>query len=70
VEILEPKGRIAIISFHSLEDRIVKIFFKTHPSLAMITKKPITPSLQEQKTNPRSRSAKLRVAAKLPTHNT
>jgi len=68
VEILEPKGRIAIISFHSLEDRIVKNFFKTHPSLVMITKKPITPSPQEQKTNPRSRSAKLRVATILPTN--
>lgn len=67
VELLEPKGRIAVISFHSLEDRIVKNFFKTHPSLSMITKKPITPSFQEQKANPRSRSAKLRVATILPT---
>lgn len=67
VEILEPKGRIATISFHSLEDRIIKNFFKTHPSLMMITKKPITPSFQEQKANPRSRSAKLRIASKLST---
>ncbi|MBI2123968.1 MAG: 16S rRNA (cytosine(1402)-N(4))-methyltransferase RsmH [Candidatus Wildermuthbacteria bacterium] len=67
VRLLEPAGRIAVISFHSLEDRIVKNFFKTHPSLSMITKKPITPSLQEQKTNPRARSAKLRVALKLST---
>ncbi len=67
VDLLEPKGRIAVISFHSLEDRIIKNFFKTHPSLSMITKKPITPSLQEQKTNPRARSAKLRVALKLST---
>ena len=66
-ELLEPQGRIAVISFHSLEDRIVKNFFKTHPSLSMITKKPIMPSLQEQKTNPRSRSAKLRIALKLST---
>ncbi len=67
VELLEPAGKIAVISFHSLEDRIVKNFFKTHPSLSMITKKPITPSFQEQKANPRSRSAKLRIALKLPT---
>ena len=67
VELVEPNGKIAVISFHSLEDRIVKNFFKTHPSLSMITKKPITPSLQEQKTNPKARSAKLRVALKLST---
>src|SRR3989338_1166792 len=67
VELVEPNGRIAVISFHSLEDRIVKNFFKTHPSLSMITKKPIVALSQEQKTNPRSRSAKLRVALKLPT---
>jgi len=67
VELLEPKGRIAVISFHSLEDRIVKNFFKTHPLLSMITKKPVVPLPQEQKTNPRSRSAKLRVALKLST---
>ena len=70
VELLEPNGKIAVISFHSLEDRIVKNFFKTHPYLSMITKKPITPSSLEQKANPRSRSAKLRIASKLPTHNT
>lgn len=69
-ELIEPNGRIAVISFHSLEDRIVKNFFKTHPSLSMVTKKPITSSVQEQKANPRSRSAKLRVAIKLPAHNT
>lgn len=79
---LKPDGRVAIITFHSLEDRIVKNFFKkgsfqededatdpfgqrtSLPPLKIITKKPIIPSEQEQKRNPRSRSAKLRVAEK------
>jgi len=79
---LKPDGRVAIITFHSLEDRIVKNFFKKGsfqeeedtadpfgqrtplPPLKIITKKPIIPSEQEQKRNPRSRSAKLRVAEK------
>ena len=63
LEILEKGGRLAGISFHSLEDRIVKNFFKNQP-LEMLTKKPITPSLAEIKSNPRSRSAKLRVIIK------
>jgi 16S rRNA (cytosine1402-N4)-methyltransferase len=80
VSILKTGGRIAVITFHSIEDRIVKHFFKseqfepTHenvfqqpkkPSLKTITKKPITPSKEEVKQNPRSRSAKLRIAEKI-----
>ena len=63
LEILEKNGRIAIISFHSLEDRIVKMFFKKN--LQPLTKKPITPSQKEIKINPRCRSAKLRAAIKI-----
>jgi 16S rRNA (cytosine1402-N4)-methyltransferase len=80
---LEIGGRIAIISFHSLEDRIVKQYFKNESrdcicppeqpvctcghkaSLKIITKKPIRASEQEVKVNPRSRSARLRVAEKI-----
>lgn len=65
IEILQPKGRIVVISFHSLEDRIVKRFFKEKKDLKILTKKPITPSLEEIQENPRSRSAKLRAAEKI-----
>ncbi len=67
VEILESGGRIVIISFHSLEDRIVKNFFKEEfqkGTIKILTKKPITPSQEEIKNNPRSSSAKLRAAMK------
>lgn len=64
VEILAPGGRLAVISFHSLEDRIVKHYFQsqTLKSLKIITRKPVIPSVEEIKQNPRCRSAKLRIA--------
>ncbi len=68
LRVLEKGGRIVVISFHSLEDRIVKNFFKEAQKKGLIkilTKKPISPSLSEVKENPRSRSAKLRSAIKI-----
>ena len=83
LRLLMPSGRLAIISFHSLEDRLVKQFFRNEardclcPSevlicicghqaaLGIVTKKPIKPSADEVTANPRSRSAKLRIAYRL-----
>lgn len=62
---LVPGGRIAIISFHSLEDRLVKHGLRASPSLQVLTKKPITPQADELEQNPRSRSAKLRIAEQI-----
>ncbi len=65
---LNPGGRICVISFHSLEDRIVKLTFKKFASegaIKIITPKPLTPCESEIKNNPRSRSAKFRVAEKI-----
>lgn len=70
VDLLEPGGRIAIISFHSLEDRIVKDFLKENSGnrydavLQLLNKRPIEADQDEIVTNPRARSAKLRAAAK------
>lgn len=64
LEILKPEGRIVVISFHSLEDRIVKRFFKENKTCQILTKKPIMAGEEEVRNNPRSRSAKLRVVIK------
>jgi 16S rRNA (cytosine1402-N4)-methyltransferase len=67
-EILENGGRLAVISFHSLEDRIVKNYFRDlarEDKVELITKKPVTASEKELADNPRARSAKLRVIRKI-----
>ena len=61
-DLIKPGGRLAIISFHSLEDRRVKRAFREDERLEVVTRKPITAEDDEIHANPRSRSAKLRVA--------
>ncbi|OGY97771.1 MAG: 16S rRNA (cytosine(1402)-N(4))-methyltransferase [Candidatus Liptonbacteria bacterium RIFCSPLOWO2_01_FULL_56_20] len=64
-EVVRQGGRVAVISFHSLEDKLVKDNFRTMArsgEIELLTKKPVVPSREEQAANPRSRSAKLRAA--------
>lgn len=68
LDVLSLRGRLAVISFHSLEDRIVKNFLKERQrsnSVKILTKKPVRPNEEEIASNPRSRSAKLRAAEKI-----
>lgn len=68
ISFLKPRGRLAVISFHSIEDRIVKRLFKKlkeEEKGQIITKKPIVPTEEELEGNPRARSAKLRILEKL-----
>lgn len=67
-KLIDPGGRIAVLSFHSLEDRIVKTYFRDSAKiglLRLITQKPIVPGEDEMYANPRARSAKLRIAERI-----
>lgn len=64
-ELLKTNGRLVVISFHSLEDQIVKDFLKNEARIRILTKKPIGPDQKELKENPRARSAKLRAGEKV-----
>ncbi len=64
-ECLKPGGILVVISFHSLEDRIVKHGMRDHPLLEILTRKPILPTESEVERNPRARSAKLRIARRI-----
>jgi 16S rRNA (cytosine1402-N4)-methyltransferase len=75
IDLLKDGGRVCAVAFHSLEDRIVKQTFrslaqKEHPKVALLVKKPVIPSVLEIQQNPRARSAKLRVAERLPEGET
>jgi 16S rRNA (cytosine1402-N4)-methyltransferase len=67
---LRLEGRMCIISFHSLEDRLVKIAFRKDNRLKPLTKKPLVPSREEMRNNPRARSAKLRIAQYMEPNET
>jgi 16S rRNA (cytosine1402-N4)-methyltransferase len=64
-EVLDPGGRLVVISFHSLEDRIVKHTLRRAKSLRVLTPKPIRPSPEEVRRNPHARSARLRAAERV-----
>jgi 16S rRNA (cytosine1402-N4)-methyltransferase len=68
IKLMNPQGKIVVISYHSLEDRIIKNIFREKAAegiLKRITKKPVVPSGEEIEQNPRARSAKMRVAEKI-----
>ena len=66
VDLLAPGGRVVVIAYHSLEDRVAKRTFREDDRLAILTKKPLQPSEDEVRQNPRARSAKLRAAERVP----
>ncbi len=63
-DVLVPGGRLGVITFHSLEDRLVKCAFRDDPRWQVLTRRPVRPSEEEVSRNPRARSAKFRVAAR------
>jgi 16S rRNA (cytosine1402-N4)-methyltransferase len=65
VELLTPGGRVVVIAYHSLEDRIAKQTFRGDDRVAVLTKRPLQPSEDEVRANPRARSAKLRAAERV-----